>query len=80
VAIASAISATGRQVGRDIDMISKQPADLMRFIRPEIMSVFEDIRLAGRELAKAVLGRIDGVAPERLQTIFMPDGQLVGPG
>lgn len=77
VAISSAIAATGRQVGRDIDMVSKQPADLMRFIRPDIMAVFEDIRLAGRELAKAVLGRIDGVAPEELQSIFKPDGQLV---
>ncbi|MBX9458952.1 MAG: LacI family transcriptional regulator [Rhizobium sp.] len=77
VAISSVIAATGRQVGRDIDMVSKQPADLMRFIRPEIMSVFEDIRLAGRELAKAVIGRIEGVAPEELQSIFKPDGTLV---
>jgi LacI family transcriptional regulator len=77
VAIASALAATGRQVGRDLDMVSKQPADLMRFIRPEIISVFEDIRLAGRELAKAVVARIDGVAPEELQSIFKPDGQLV---
>ena len=64
-------------VRRDLDMVSKQPADLMRFLRPDIIAIFEDIRLAGRELAKAVLGRIDGVAPEELQSIFMPDGRLV---
>ena len=79
VAISSAISATGRQVGRDIDLVSKQPADLLRFIRPEVMTVDEDIRLAGRELAKAVLGRIEGIAPEQLQSICMPDGRLVVP-
>ena len=77
VAISSAIAAMGRQVGQDIDMVSKQPADLLRFMRPEVMTVFEDIRLAGRELAKAVLGRIDGIAPEELQSIFKPDGRLV---
>jgi LacI family transcriptional regulator len=77
VAISSAIAATGRQVGRDLDMVSKQPADLMRFLRPEIISVFEDIRLAGRELARAVIGRIEGRAPEDLQSIFKPDGSLV---
>ena len=79
VAISSAIAATGRQVGRDIDLVSKQPADLLRFIRPEVMTVDEDIRLAGRELAKAVLGRIEGIAPEQLQSICMPDGRLVVP-
>jgi LacI family transcriptional regulator len=79
VAISSAIEASGRRVGHDIDMVSKQPANLLRFIRPEIMSVNEDIRLAGRELAKAVIARIEGVPAERLQSISMPDGRIVYP-
>lgn len=79
VAIASAIKMSGRQLGRDIDMVSKQPANLLRFMWPEIMTVSEDIRLAGRELAKAVLARIEGVPPERLQSISLPDGRLVYP-
>lgn len=79
VAIASAIEASGKRVGVEIDMFSKQPADLLRFIRPEIMTVNEDIRLAGRELAKAVLARIDGVPAEQLQTISLPDGRLAYP-
>ena len=77
IAISSAVTEAGRQIGRDLDMVSKQPADLMRFLRPDIIAIFEDIRLAGRELARAVLGRIDGVAPEELQSIFKPDGRLV---
>jgi len=32
----------------------------------------EDIRLAGRELAKAVLARIDGIPAEELQTLSYP--------
>jgi LacI family transcriptional regulator len=79
VAISSAIEASGRSVGADIDMVSKQPADLLRFMKPEIMTVDEDIRLAGRELAKAVIGRIEGVPAERLQSVSLPDGRLVYP-
>jgi LacI family transcriptional regulator len=79
VAIASAIEASGRTVGGDIDMVSKQPANLLRFMKPEIMTVGEDIRLAGRELAKAVIARIEGVPAERLQSISLPDGRLVYP-
>lgn len=79
VAIASALAAAGRQVGRDLDMVSKQPADLLRFIRPEIMTVNEDIRAAGRELARAVLARIAGEPAEKLQSISLPDGRLVYP-
>jgi LacI family transcriptional regulator len=77
IAISSALTEAGRQIGVDLDMVSKQPADLMRFLRPEIIAIFEDIRLAGRELARAVLSRIDGAAPEELQSIFQPDGNLV---
>ena len=79
VAIASAIEMNGRKLGRDIDMVSKQPANLLRFMWPEIMTVNEDIRLAGRELAKAVLARIEGVPSERLQSVSLPDGRLVYP-
>lgn len=79
VAIASAIDMSGRKLGQDIDMVSKQPANLLRFVRPEIMTVNEDIRLAGRELAKAVLARIEGMPPEQLQSISLPDGRLIHP-
>ncbi len=41
------------------------------------MTVGEDIRLAGRELAKAVIARIEGVPPEQLQSISLPDGRLI---
>ncbi|WP_246748723.1 LacI family transcriptional regulator [Rhizobium setariae] len=80
VAIASAIEKSGRRLGGDIDMVSKQPANLLHFMRPEIMTVDEDIRLAGRELAKAVLARIEGVPADQLRSVSLPDGRLVYPG
>ncbi|MFM2281927.1 MAG: hypothetical protein RLZZ444_4158 [Pseudomonadota bacterium] len=79
VAISSAISDAGLVVGKDVDMVSKQPANLLRFICPAIMTVNEDIRMAGRELAKAVIARIDGVPPALLQSICLPDGRLIRP-
>ena len=79
VAISAAIASKGRRVGHDIDLITKQPANLMRFVEPAILTVNEDIRLAGSELAKAVLARIDGVPSEQLQSISQPDGRLFYP-
>jgi LacI family transcriptional regulator len=79
VAIASAVERSGRHLGDDIDMVSKQPANLLRFMKPEILTVGEDIRLAGRELAKAVIARIEGVPSERLQSVSLPDGRVVYP-
>jgi LacI family transcriptional regulator len=80
VAVGSAIEMLGLKLGRELDLVSKQPADLLRYMQPDILTVNEDIRLAGRELAKAVIGRIEGMPPERLQSISMPDGRLVYPG
>ena len=80
VVIASAADASGRRLGKDIDIVSKQPPTLLRYMRPEILTAREDLRLAGRELAKALLARIDGEAPERLQSLSTPDGQLIYPG
>ncbi len=77
LAVAAAVEAAGMKIGRDVDMVSKQPANLLRWFRPEIMTVNEDIHLAGRELAKAVLARIDGVPAEHLRSISMPDGRLI---
>ena len=77
VAVATAIENLGMKVGEDVDLFSKQPANLLRWIRPEIMSVHEDIHLAGRELAKAVLARIEGEPAENLRTISLPDGRLI---
>jgi LacI family transcriptional regulator len=37
------------------------------------------VRHAGRELAKAVLARIDGVAPEMLQSMDSPTWSAMGP-
>ncbi len=53
---------------------TKQSSKLLRWFRPELQLVPEDFRLAGRELARAVMSAIDGVDPAQLQTIATPRG------
>ena len=61
VALIAALEARGYRLGETVDMVSKEPHVLLQWLRPEVMTMREDIRLAGRELAKAVIARIEGV-------------------
>ncbi|MBU1315385.1 MAG: LacI family transcriptional regulator [Alphaproteobacteria bacterium] len=79
IALVAGIEAAGKVLGRDADLVSKQSAEFLNWIRPEIFTVNEDVRHAGRELAKAVIARIDGVAPDLLQSISKPAWSPMGP-
>ncbi|WP_454849750.1 LacI family transcriptional regulator [Rhizobium binxianense] len=72
IAVNAGIEAAGRRLGKDIDMVSKQSAPILNWIRPEIITAYEDVRHAGREMAKAVIARIDGVDAELLQSVSQP--------
>jgi LacI family transcriptional regulator len=72
IAVNAGIEAAGKRVGYDIDMVSKQSAPILNWIRPEIITAYEDVRHAGREMAKAVIASIDGIEPELLQSISKP--------
>ena len=72
IAVNAGIEGAGKRVGQDVDMVSKQSAPILNWIRPEIITAYEDVRHAGREMAKAVIARIDGVEPELLQSISKP--------
>jgi LacI family transcriptional regulator len=73
IAINAGIEAAGRRLGKDLDMVTKQSAEILNWIRPEIIAIYEDVRHAGRELARAVIARIDGADPEDLQSISRPE-------
>lgn len=72
IAFIAGVEEAGKKVGKDIDVVSKQSADFLNWLRPEIHTVNEDIKLAGRELAKALLARIDGKPVAGLQTLSQP--------
>ena len=72
IAVNAGIEAAGKRLGQDVDMVSKESAPILNWIRPEIITAYEDVRHAGREMAKAVIARIDGIEPELLQSISQP--------
>ncbi|MBA8901747.1 MULTISPECIES: LacI family transcriptional regulator [unclassified Phyllobacterium] len=81
VAVVAGIEATGLKLGRDVDLVSKQTTNFLQWFRPEVIVYNEDIRHAGRELARAVLRRIEGVDPTQLQSLSYPEadqGERIG--
>lgn len=79
IALVAGLESAGKRLGRDLDIVSKQSAEFLNWIRPEIYTVNEDVRHAGRELAKALIARIDGIAPELLQSISQPVWSAMSP-
>ena len=72
LALAAGIEDAGLTVGRDVDVVSKQSSKLLHLFRPAILVVNEDFRHAGRELARSVLGRIEGADSATLQSLSIP--------
>nr|WP_245409771.1 LacI family transcriptional regulator [Pararhizobium haloflavum] len=72
IAVVAGIEAAGLVLGRDVDICSKQSTAILPWFRPEISVFNEDVREAGRELARAVLGHIEGRDPATLQSLMDP--------
>ena len=71
-ALVAGIEDAGLKVGADVDIVSKQSAKLLHLFRPELHVVNEDVRLAGRELARSVIALIDGAPAQSLQSLSLP--------
>ena len=72
MAIISGLEKAGQVLGRDFDIVTKQCSPFMLWFRPGLMMINEDHKLAGRELAKAVLGAIAGKDVKSLQSLVAP--------
>ena len=73
----SAIKALGRRLGHDIDVCTKEVAPFFRRIRPEILTITEDVTKAGSFLAKAALSAIDQPDNPPLQLLVAPEENTV---
>lgn len=71
-ALVAGVEDEGLRIGTDLDIVSKQASRLLHFLRPQLHVINEDVRLAGAELARAVIGRIDGAPIGSLQTLSRP--------
>lgn len=71
-ALVAGVEDAGFKLGDDVDIVSKQSSKLLHLLRPQLYVVNEDVRLAGAELARAVLGRIAGRDIASLQSLSKP--------
>lgn len=78
-ALVAGIEDAGFEVGKDIDIVSKQSARLLHLFRPALYAVNEDVRLAGRELARSIVALIGGTPAAALQSLSQP-GPVLGLG
>jgi len=71
-ALVAGVEDAGLRVGTDVDIVSKQASRLLHLLRPQLLVVNEDVRQAGSELARAVMGRIAGAPIASLQSLSTP--------
>lgn len=73
VAVSAGAEMAGRTIGRELDIASKQVSPALNWMRPEILTADEDVHLAGRQMATALLARIAGTTDTtRLQSLSHP--------
>lgn len=72
LALVGGLEDAGLRVGKDIDIVTKQSTSFLGWYRPEILTIREDFRLAGQDLARSVLAWIDGADPATLQHLVGP--------
>jgi LacI family transcriptional regulator len=70
--IVAGIEDVGLAVGEHVDVVSKQSTRLLHLLKAPVFVVNENVREAGRALARSVLGAIDGDALAGLQSLTVP--------
>jgi len=55
MAAVAALEELGRQLGRDIDVVSKEAIPFLNLFRPQMIAVGEDVKNAGEFLARAAI-------------------------
>ncbi len=73
LALVSGLESGGMKIGSDIDVVTKRNSQLLAWFRKDILTINEDFRAAGKDLANAVIARIEGVDPAKLQTLAKPE-------
>jgi LacI family transcriptional regulator len=72
LALASGLEAGGITIGKGIDIVTKRNSQLLAWIRKDLLTISEDFRVAGRDLANSVMARISGKNPLELQSLAKP--------
>lgn len=72
LSVTAGAEALGLVLGRDFDVVVKESSNLFRKFRPAIETAHEDFRAAGRWLAEAIVGRIEGTADAGIHFLDVP--------
>jgi LacI family transcriptional regulator len=62
----------GLFIGKDFDIVTKHTTELVRMFNPSMISIPEDFRLAGKDLAHKLIASINGEPVSKLQHIEKP--------
>ncbi|MBX5242777.1 LacI family DNA-binding transcriptional regulator [Rhizobium sp. NLR22b] len=72
LAIVAGLADAGAVAGREVDIVTKQLYKDVPLVREEYHIVHEDVREAGRDLARSVIGVIEGEPVSRFQRLAVP--------
>jgi len=72
LALIDGLKHAGLCIGTDLDLVSKQTANLLDVVSPGIDSLYEDLISAGEKLAEHLLAQIDDIDIEKTQSISQP--------
>lgn len=73
IALLGGLQAAGQALARDVDIVCKQTSGLVEVLSPGFQTMREDFAKAGQSLARLLLRRLAGEAPETLQELEVPD-------
>jgi len=73
LAIMAALTDSGIAIGRDVHLVVKQTSGAFSQVRPRVDTIFEDIALAGQQMAELLLRRIQGEPAQDLQILHQPE-------
>lgn len=72
LAIIAGLNDCGRSFGTDYDMVCKQTTEILPMMYPDMDTVIEDLNIAGKELARLLIAKIEGHPEHTLQSLQDP--------
>jgi LacI family transcriptional regulator len=72
IALLAGMQAAGLWPGQGVELLYKQTSGILPTFFPDLDSIEEDVTASGAELTRLLLRRIDGEAPQALQTLAEP--------
>lgn len=72
IASVAAMEKLGFELGKDVDVVTKDSLGMLIKLRPNLIVIPENFRTAGENLARSVIALIDGEDPKDHQNLYSP--------